>query len=56
MLHGQYPVFIVPLYYWLSVFPPGQKQRSWQTRLILTMVSWFEKKKERKNGKDRNPP
>lgn len=24
LLHGQYPVFIVPLHCWLSVFPPGE--------------------------------
>lgn len=45
LLHGQYPVFIVLLYCWLSVFPPGQTQRR-QTRLILNMASWLKKKEE----------
>lgn len=45
LLHGQYPVFIVLLYCWLSVFPPRQTQRR-QTRLILNMASWLKKKEE----------
>lgn len=45
LLHGQYPVFIVLLYCWLSVFPPEQTQRR-QTRLILNMASWLKKKKD----------
>lgn len=56
LLHGQYPVFIVLLYCWLSVFPPGQTQRR-QTRLILNMASWLKKRRRRgENSKDGNPP